>query len=160
MVDIELEALQKLPTTVFRDILASTDEAILITDTELDSPGPKIVYANPAFTRLTGWTLAEIIGKTPRILQGEKTNKKELENMKKQLRETGSYKYGNVVNYKKDGTIYVLELTIVPIRDHNGDAIHYMAFQRDVTVLSTALEEIRAHTEKINVLIQKYGIKA
>ncbi len=50
-------------------------ESILITDAELDLPGPRIVFVNPAFTKMTGYTAEEVIGKTPRILQGSRTDK-------------------------------------------------------------------------------------
>ena len=50
-------------------------ESILITDAELDLPGPRIVFVNPAFTKMTGYTAEEVMGKTPRILQGPRTDK-------------------------------------------------------------------------------------
>ena len=49
-------------------------ESILITTAELDAPGPSIVYVNPAFERITGWSRAEVVGQSPRILQGPKTD--------------------------------------------------------------------------------------
>jgi PAS domain S-box-containing protein len=48
----------------------ATGEAILITSAELDEPGPRIEYVNPAFTRMTGYEAAEVLGRTPRLLQG------------------------------------------------------------------------------------------
>jgi PAS domain S-box-containing protein len=57
---------------LLRASVESANDAIIITDTQLDPPGPKIVYVNPAFTRMTGYTYEETIGKTPRILQGKK----------------------------------------------------------------------------------------
>ena len=60
-------------------------EAILITDADLDLPGPRIVFVNPAFTRMTGYTAEEIIGKTPRILQGPQTDKTVLSRLRKNL---------------------------------------------------------------------------
>jgi PAS domain-containing protein len=52
-------------------VLQAASESIIVTTSDLDQPGPTIIYANPAFERMTGWMAAEIVGKSPRILQGE-----------------------------------------------------------------------------------------
>ena len=54
-------------------------DGVVITDAQLAPPGPRIVYINPAFTRITGWEARDIIGKTPRILQGPKTDRRVIE---------------------------------------------------------------------------------
>ena len=77
-------------------------EAILITDAELDLPGPRIVFVNPAFTKMTGYTAEEVIGKTPRILQGPRTDKTVLSRLRQTL-ERGEVFEGEAVNYRKDG---------------------------------------------------------
>ena len=56
-------------------VIEAAAESMLVTTVDLDWPGPTIVYANPAFERMTGWSRSEIIGKTPRILQGVETDR-------------------------------------------------------------------------------------
>jgi PAS domain S-box-containing protein len=107
-------------------------EAILITDGQLASPGPRIVFVNPAFTRMTGYTEDEVIGKTPRILQGPRTDKVVL-SRQRQLLESGEMFEGEIINYRKDGTEFDLEWQTAPIRDAGGQVTHYLALQRDIT---------------------------
>ena len=59
--------------------MEATNEAILITNAELDEPGPRIEYANPAFTRLTGYAPEEVLGRSPRLLQGARTERHALD---------------------------------------------------------------------------------
>lgn len=68
----------------------ATGEAILITSAELDEPGPRIEYANAAFVRLTGYALDEVIGRSPRLLQGPRTERAELDRARSLLEAGGS----------------------------------------------------------------------
>ena len=108
-------------------------EAILITDADLDLPGPRVVFVNPAFTWMTGYTAEEIIGKTPRILQGPQTDKTVLSRLRKDL-ESGQEFAGETINYRKNGQQFDLEWQIAPIRNPDGITTHYLAIQRDITV--------------------------
>ncbi len=107
-------------------------EAIVITDAELDLPGPRIVFVNPAFTKMTGYTAEEVMGKTPRILQGPRTDKSVIKRLRDEL-ERGQTFEGEAINYRKDGTEFTLEWQTAPIRDVNGTITHFLALQRDVT---------------------------
>ena len=107
-------------------------EAIVITDAELNRPGPKIIFVNPAFTRMTGYTAAEVIGKTPRILQGTRSDRTVLKQLRQNL-EHGETFFGETINYRKDRTEYNLEWQIAPMRDDSGKTTHFVAIQRDIT---------------------------
>ena len=109
------------------------DEAVLITTTELDPPGPEIVYVNDGFCRMTGYTANEVIGRTPRILQGPKTDRAQLDRLRRLLSRGEPFDGRNVVNYRKDGSEYVLEWHIEPLRDEDGNITHWVSGQRDVT---------------------------
>jgi PAS domain S-box-containing protein len=112
--------------------MEQSKESVTITDAELDLPGPKIIFVNPAFTQMTGYTAEEVIGKTPRILQGPRTDKAVLARLRKNL-EQGEMFEGEAINYRKDGTEYDLEWQIAPIRDPGGKITHYVATQHDIT---------------------------
>lgn len=113
-------------------VLEAASESILVTDGELQSPGPKIVYVNPYFERMTGWAAAEVIGKSPRILQGRKTDRSIFVGMREILRR-GERWEGQGINYRKDGSEFVMEWSITPLRDATGDITQFVAVQRDVT---------------------------
>jgi two-component system cell cycle sensor histidine kinase/response regulator CckA len=107
-------------------------ESIVITDTELDLPGPKILFVNPAFTKMTGYSAEEVMGKTPRILQGPRTDKAMLSRLRKNL-ERGEVFEGEAINYRKDGTEFDVEWQIAPIRNASGKTTHFVAIQHDIT---------------------------
>jgi PAS domain S-box-containing protein len=107
-------------------------ESILITDAELDLPGPKIIFVNPAFTQMTGYTAEEAIGNTPRILQGPRTDKTVLSRLRKNL-ECGEVFAGEAINYRKDGKEFDLEWQIAPLRNAAGKITHFVAIQHDIT---------------------------
>ena len=119
------------------------DESLVITEKRLDPPGPRFVYVNPAFTRLTGYEPEEVIGKTPRILQGPETDRAETDRLKRDLKEKGHFR-GEAINYCKDGTTFVNEWHIAPLySDGDGEITHWVATQRDITQRRGAEEEVR-----------------
>jgi len=126
-------------------------ESIVITDAELDLPGPKIIFVNPAFTQMTGYTAAEAIGKNPRILQGPRTDKVVLSRLRKNL-EQGEVFTGEAINYRKEGREFDMEWQIAPIRNSNGKITHFVAIQRDITARKQAENILRESNEKFNQL--------
>ncbi|WP_188080198.1 PAS domain S-box protein [Neorhizobium sp. P12A] len=113
-------------------VIDAAAESMLVTTAELDWPGPTIVYVNPAFERMTGWHRTEVIGKTPRLLQGPETDGSVFENLRSQLAAGRTWE-GTAVNYRKDGSTFMMEWSIVPLRDEAGKIRQYLAVQRDVT---------------------------
>ncbi len=107
-------------------------DGVLITDANLEEPGPRIVYANPALSVMTGFTEDEIVGSTPRLFQGPKTDRAELSRMRSELA-AGRDFYGVLVNYDRAGRAYDVELHIGPIRDGRGQITHFVAIERDIT---------------------------
>ena len=118
-------------------------ECVLITEAELEHPGPRIVYVNPAFTALTGYTYDEAIGQTPRMLQGAKTDRAMLDHLKQTLQRGEPFR-AETVNYRKDGTEYFVEWRIAPIKNAEGEITHWVSVQHDTTERKQAEEELRA----------------
>jgi two-component system cell cycle sensor histidine kinase/response regulator CckA len=112
--------------------VVQSKEAITITEAKLDSPGPRIIFVNPAFTKMTGYSAEEVIGKTPRMFQGPRTDRAVLKRLRDNL-EGGEIFEGETINYRKDGSEFDLEWQIAPIRDTNGKTTHYVSIQRDIT---------------------------
>ncbi|MCC3408721.1 MAG: PAS domain S-box protein [Microcoleus sp. PH2017_10_PVI_O_A] len=131
-------------------VVTTTNDAVLITEAEpIDEPGPRILYVNPAFTRMSGYTLEEVLGKTPRILQGEKTDRANLDRIRRAL-ETWQPVRVDLINYRKDGTEFWVELSIVPIADETGWFSHWVAVQRDISDRKQA----EAALQQLNELLE------
>jgi PAS domain S-box-containing protein len=113
-------------------VIEAAAESILITTTDLDLPGPSIVYVNPAFERMTGWSRAEVIGKSPRILQGPNTDLRIFSDLREKLHACQSWE-GQTVNYRKDGSEFWMEWSIVPLKNERSEVYQYVAIQRDVS---------------------------
>jgi PAS domain S-box-containing protein len=115
-------------------VVTNTSDSILITEAEpLDLPGPRIVYVNEAFTKMTGYEPEEVIGKSPRILQGPKSNYKELAKLGEAMRRWEPYEI-TTINYKKNGDPFWINFSVTPIADKTGWFTHWIAIERDVTI--------------------------
>jgi PAS domain S-box-containing protein len=123
-------------------------DAVTITDAILDPPGPQIIYVNPAFERMTGYTRAEILGSTPRRLHGPRTSRAVLDRLRDRL-QSGRPFHGETYNYRKDGSEFIMEWRVAPIRDDWGRITHYVAIQRDVTFQRRAEELAEQHRTEL-----------
>lgn len=112
--------------------ISSDYDSIVITTLQLDAPGPEIVYVNNGFTKMTGYSKDEAIGATPRILQGEKTDRAVLDKLKQRLKEGQAF-FGHTVNYRKDGTEFINQWDIHPLTDEKGEITHWVSYQHDIT---------------------------
>ena len=101
---------------------------IIITDAGLKRPGPRIVFANRAFCASTRYSEKELLGQTPRILQGPRTDRALLQRLAECLK-NGEPFTGQTINYRKDGTLYLASWNISPVCDDNGKITHYVSFQ-------------------------------
>lgn len=118
---------------LFASVVTNTNDSVLITEAEpFDEPGPRILYVNKAFTKMTGYTAEELIGKTPRILQGPKSDRTELAKVRKALENWESYET-TIINYKKNGEEFWINFSITPVADENGWFTHWIAIERDIT---------------------------
>ena len=118
---------------LLESVVVNANDAVLITEAEpVDLPGPRILYANAAFTRVTGYSLEEVLGKTPRILQGPDTNAEPLKRLKAALKAWKPVEV-ELQNYRKDGSTFWVELSIVPVADETGWYTHWVSVQRDVS---------------------------
>jgi len=131
---------------LYARIVANITDALLVTEAEpVDAPGPRILYANPAFERMTGYSAAEIIGQTPRVLQGPKTDRKALDRIRTALLKQEPAQV-ELIHYRKDGTEFEVEFESIPLQDANGKVTHMISIQRDITARN-ALERQRRETQ-------------
>lgn len=137
---------------IFKQTCDSAVESVVITDADLNAPGPRIIYVNQAFCKMTGYSQAELIGKSPRILQGVGTDYDMLKRLRDSLERGHSFQ-GETVNHRKDSRPYIVEWNIEPLRDAQGNITHFASTQRDLTErkrlgdtlkrVSTTLQEAR-----------------
>ncbi len=152
--DITEQKKQEEQLRLLQSVVVNTNDCVMITEIEpINEPGPRIVYVNEAFTRITGYTLAEVIGKTPRFLQGEKTDKEQLKKVRNALENWQSVTV-EVINYRKDGTEYWNEFSIVPVADKNGKYTHWVSVERDITERRKAEAELRK-SEEMRLALEK-----
>ena len=113
--------------------VARMNDLIVITEAEpIDEPGPKIIYVNDAFVVRTGYSREEVLGRSPRILQGTDTQREELNRIKKAMRLWQPVR-AELINYTKSGQAFWLEIDIFPIADKTGWFTHWAAVERDIT---------------------------
>lgn len=127
--------------------IESADTSIVITATTYDFP---IVYVNAAFTKMTGYSSAEVLGRNCRLLQGPDTDPDARKVMREALRreEPASVK---LLNYRKNGESFFVEVTLSPIRNQAGEVTHILGLQSDVSEAERTkryLEEARAKAEE------------
>ncbi|MFT4650150.1 MAG: PAS domain S-box-containing protein [Flavobacteriales bacterium] len=107
-------------------LVENSFDAILVTDASAEG---KVIYANKAFESLTGHDTSDVIGLTPRILQGVGTDKKVIDSLTMAL-QSGSKFEGKAINYKKDGTPFIMYWRVLPIKI--GQEIEaWVAIQRE-----------------------------
>lgn len=134
MQDISLLKKERHRLELLESVITNTNDAVIITEAEpFDEPGPKILYVNDALCRITGYTAEELIGKTPRILQGPKSDREALKKLGQSLRNWESCE-ATVINYKKNGEPFWLHMSVSPVADETGWYTHWISIERDITI--------------------------
>ena len=110
---------------IIKNQLVDVSVPFILTSSDLLKPGPFILWANKKFEISTQYSLDDVLGKSPRILQGDLTNRLVLEKLKKELRKNNKF-CGTTVNYKKDQTPYLVQFVISPIYDFDGNLANYI----------------------------------
>jgi sigma-B regulation protein RsbU (phosphoserine phosphatase) len=135
--------------------LEAVAEGITISDT-LQDDNP-IVYANEGFERLTGYKKEDVLGINCRFLQGSKTEKKKIDEIRTSIHQKKSC-FVEILNYRKDGTPFWNGLSITPIRDESGKVTNFIGIQSDITrrkKFENALYRVSAKLEQTNQQLRK-----
>lgn len=129
--------------------LENSFDAVVITTGDVENP--IFVYVNAAFCTMTGYSREDILGKNPKILQGQKTDFNVISRLKECL-SAGKHFNGSTVNYKKDGSTYDVEWNISPIFTDGDEISYFVSFQKDITLqkeLQRRNEELLLHQSKL-----------
>ncbi len=130
-------------------VITNANDSVIITDANIQhNDWPKIVYANNAFSKMSGYTLQEVIGKTPLFLQPNTQNTKAIEIIKYALKKGESCET-QMINYKKNGDEYGVTISISPVTDNTGTLTNFIAIERDITERMKYIQAIEKQNEKL-----------
>lgn len=136
--------------------LVSTFNAVVITTADKSYP---IVYVNPAFCRMTGYTAAELQGQSPRLFQGELSSPRTLQTLKEKL-DAGQSFHGATINYRKDGSSYPVEWTISPIFGDDGKITHFFSLQKDLSNLRQVVSRLKTTNQNFRAFLRDLSAAA
>lgn len=114
-----------------RALIERIPDAALLTDAPAPGAQPIVLAANEAFERLSGYDRTEILGRSPKMLQGMETDPGARAAVRRAIDE-GEPAQAVFINYRKDGTAYSCELTLEPLREPSGSLTHYLGIARDL----------------------------
>jgi PAS domain S-box-containing protein len=113
--------------------VSNLNDVFMVTEAEsILEPGPRIVFVNESFERTTGYSAAEMMGRSPRLLQGKDTDRAVLAEIHGALERHEPIRR-QLLNYRKDGSSFWVDIDIVPIFDRAGKCTHFAAIERDIT---------------------------
>ncbi len=137
---------QQQQLLLLQSAINRVDDMVLITEADFDDPGPRLVYVNDAFERLTGYSREEVIGRSPKLLQGPRTQRKTLDRIRAAL-EARQPVRAELINYTRSGREYWVEIEIMPLVRDDGEVTHLVAIQRDVTARKRQEESDRQQAQ-------------
>jgi diguanylate cyclase (GGDEF)-like protein/PAS domain S-box-containing protein len=150
---------------IFKQAILDSRDGITISDNSRDDQ--PLIFVNPAFERLTGYTSEEIINRNCRFLQNDDRDQPELQAVQQAIRK-GEYCLATLRNYRKDGSMFWNELSISPIYDTEGSVTHFIGIQKDVTAQkliqeqlqnrNQSLEEMKSHFERLALTDSLTGV--
>ncbi len=131
--------------------IAASNNGIVLTDASAtDNP---IIYVNPAFETMTGYSASEVLGRNCRFLQGLDKSQPELNELRAALQEHREC-HVTLRNYRKDGTLFWNELHISPVFDETGSLTHFVGIQTDITQRKQAEEALRKQEEQYRCIVE------
>ncbi|MFB2838298.1 PAS domain S-box protein [Floridanema evergladense] len=148
---------------IYQRAMGAASNGIVIVDA--NQPNLPIVYCNPAFAKITGYTADEVLGKNCRFLQGKDTDPGAIEQIRQAIRQ-GQECCVILKNYRKDSVAFWNELTISPVQDSHGKITHFIGIQNDITKrkeaedsLQKAYEELEKRVDKRTATLKKINKK-
>jgi diguanylate cyclase (GGDEF)-like protein/PAS domain S-box-containing protein len=148
---LTLVNLEDKPAAFFKGLIQASSTAIIITD-PLRDDNP-IAWVNPAFEKVSGYQLAEVLGHNPRFLQGIDRAQPELAGLREAIA-AGRNHTCTLRNYRKDGTRFWSCMHIFPVKDGGGAIVNHAAFLEDVTAATEAQQAVAAAREHLSTVLE------
>lgn len=146
---------------LLESVVKNASDSIMVTEVIYsDGQQPTVVYVNDALLKMTGYTRQEIVGKTPQILHGPKSDKAELALALKCLAESTACEL-DIIKYKKNGDEFFMHIAIAPIANGEAPSTHYISIGRDVTERIKNIEAIKEQNKKLKDIawIQSHDVR-
>lgn len=144
------ESIDKL--RIFEKVVASTMDGVVITETDSDDKRVhRIIYVNNAFCNMTGYERDDVIGRSPSLMQGAKTDAVQLGKISEALLKGVPVK-AELINYKKDGTEFYVQFDIAPVTNDAGLITHWVSVHRDMTEHFYATQLIQENEKRFRML--------
>lgn len=152
--DAEASARQQaeVQNRLLAEAVSQMGDCVIVTDCMLDHPGPKIVFVNDAVCHTTGYQREELIGRSPRILQGKRTDRELMKRLRQELSAGRSFRC-QLVNYRKDGSTYDAELFITPMLDVENRCTHYVSVHCDITERRQTERALRDSEQRLRAIL-------
>jgi diguanylate cyclase (GGDEF)-like protein/PAS domain S-box-containing protein len=147
---LTLVNLEDKPAAFFKGLIRASSTAIIITDPrQEDNP---IAWVNPAFEAVSGYQLAEVVGRNPRFLQNDDGRQPELDALREAVA-AGRSHICTLRNYRKDGSLFWSRMHVFPIR-HGGEVVNFAAFLEDVSAAIRAQAEVAQAREHLSTVLE------
>ncbi len=131
--DVNEERRKEDQLRLLETCVARMNDLVIITEAEpIDETGPAILFVNDAFVARTGYSRAEVIGRSPYFLQGPNTSREEMRRIKQAIRARQPVR-AELINYTRAGEELWLEMDLFPIADNNGCVTHWVSVERDIS---------------------------
>ncbi len=153
-VDITEQYEQTRKLKFLESAVSNSNDAILITESTKSKNNQVITFANEAMERLTGYSQHELIGQSPKLFQGARTEQERKLEIKEALIQEKPIRT-TITNYTKKGKRYRVELHISPIRNEEGQVTHFISVQTDVTQREMRIHKIKQQTHKLSEIAWK-----
>lgn len=135
---------------LFRRAVDASSHGVVISS--MTFPNEPIVYVNRAFEELTGFTLADAIGRRCSFLQGSERDQPGIDTLREAVREQREAKV-QIRNYRRDGSMFWNELSITPVFDQDGGLTHFVGIQTDITSRVVAQEAVNRRGEQLDTIL-------
>lgn len=131
--DITKQKEEEKQLKLLETVITQTKDSIIITEADpKDAEIPKIIYANPAFSKMSGYQSSEVLGKSPTLFKGPNSDKVEYEKLFTAIKDQKECQI-ETISYKKNKEEYWVSLSMIPIYNVENELSHWVSIQRDIT---------------------------
>ncbi|HVZ25085.1 MAG TPA: PAS domain S-box protein [Sediminibacterium sp.] len=150
--DITVRKQNEEKLQLLQSVVTNANDGVLITEAwPIEGTGPKIVYVNEAFSRIVGFSADELLGATPRVLQGKDTDRAKLTQIREALLTQKPVQL-ELLNYRKDGTPFWTYISISPVKNNLGECTHFISIQNDITERKLQEKEMQEQKAELQAL--------